>query len=190
MHHKIGGPVREFNGFKRTICSCGECAINCRFIPGYLLPEDLDNIATFHGARFNPFLDWNGQDESFRQFILSNFLASPGALVAKAGRIFRIRTIVPARGDFGWCRFFDGRLCNIHPVAPFGCAFFDSHQKQSKSNSISAMGLELIARLWETQPRSLYCEIWNDLHVRGLRAPAPEDCRNRMSKETMDIAQH
>ena len=41
--------MRIFMGHCRTICNCDLCAINCRFIPGYLLPEDLDKIATFLG---------------------------------------------------------------------------------------------------------------------------------------------
>ena len=41
--------MRIFMGHWRTICNCDLCAINCRFIPGYLLPEDLDYIATFLG---------------------------------------------------------------------------------------------------------------------------------------------
>jgi Fe-S-cluster containining protein len=141
------------------------------------LPEDLEMI---HGAKFNPFLDWHHQAASFRQFILTNLLASPGALVMKDGRVFRIRTLVPARNDSGWCRFFDGSLCTIHQVSPFGCAFFDSHQGQSHSNAISAMGLQIIAGLWEDQPRSLYCQVWKELYRKGMRAPAPEECRERM----------
>ena len=160
--------MRVFRGFQRTFCSCELCAINCRFIPGYLLPEDLEKMSTFLGyARLFEFAE-------------KNLLASPGALVMKDGRVFRIRTLVPSRNEHGWCRFFDGKLCEIHPVAPFGCAFFDSHQKQSRSDVISATGLEIIARLWEGRTRSLYCETWNDLHQRGMRAPAPEECKERM----------
>ena len=164
--------MRIFAGHWRTICNCDLCAINCRFIPGYLLPEDLDYIATFLGY------------SKLSEFAEKNLLASPGAIVIKNGRLCRIRTLVPVRNDRGWCRFFDGSLCTIHPVAPFGCAFFDSHQEQSESNAISAKGLQIIAGLWEDQPRSLYCQIWNDLHGRGMRAPAPEECRDRMSEQS------
>lgn len=160
--------MRFFLGHRRTICKCDLCATNCRFIPGYLLPEDLDHIP--------PFL---GYSELF-EFAEKNLLASPGALVAKNGKLFRIRTLVPARNDRGWCKFFDGRLCTIHPVSPFGCAFFDSHQKQSESNAISGAGLTIIAGLWEDHPDSPYCQIWNELDRKGMRAPAPEKCREKM----------
>ena len=160
--------MRFFMGHCRTVCNCELCAINCRFIPGYLLPKDLDKIATFLGY------------SKLSEFAEKNLLASPGAIVIKDGRLCRIRTLVPARNQSGWCKFFDGSLCTIHPVSPFGCAFFDSHQEQSESNVISAEGLQVIAGLWEDQPRSRYCQIWNHLHVRGMRAPAPEECRKRM----------
>jgi Fe-S-cluster containining protein len=133
-------------------------------------------------VKVNPFLDWHHQHTSFRRFILDHLLASPGALVIKDGILCRIRTIVPSRNIDGWCTFFDGRHCTVHPVAPFGCAFFDSHQEQGESNVISAKGLQIIARLWENQPRSLYCQVWNDLYRTGRRASAPEECRNRMRK--------
>jgi hypothetical protein len=163
--------MRIFLDHRRTICECAQCKINCRFIPGYLLPEDLSEIAAF--------LDYSDLFE----FAKENLLASPGALVIKGGVLCRIRTLVAARNDRGWCRFFDGSPCTIHPVAPFGCAFFDSHQDQCESNAISANGLEIIARLWDDRPRSLYCEIWNDLFQRGMRAPAPEECRKKMSEQ-------
>jgi hypothetical protein len=164
--------MRIFAGHFRTICNCDLCAIDCRFIPGYLLPEDLDKIATLLGY-----------SKSF-EFAEKNLLASPGALVIKAGRLCRILTLVPGRGHSGWCRFFDGSLCTIHSAAPFGCAFFDSHQEQSESNTISAKGLQIIAGIWEDQPFSRYCQIWNELHRRGMRAPAPEECRDRMREQS------
>jgi hypothetical protein len=166
--------MRIFMGHHRTTCDCDLCAANCRFIPGYLLPEDLTNIPLF--------LSYS---ELF-EFAEKNLLASPGALVMKNGKVLRIRTIVPARDEQGWCRFFDGSLCTIHPVAPFGCAFFDAHQAQSESNTISAKGLEILARLWENQPRSLYCQVWNHLYRKGMQAPAPEECRNRMREHQME----
>jgi hypothetical protein len=148
------------------------------------LPEDLPRITAFHGVNFNPLVDWQDQNAVVHQFILQNFLASPGALVLKNGKPCRIRTIVPARNN-GWCRFFDGNLCTIHPVAPFGCAYFDTHQTQDLSSAISAKGLTIIARMWAEEPRSLYCEAWNDLHERGLMAPSPEQCRNSMKRWQM-----
>ena len=42
--------IRTEFGFERTACACSECAINCRFIPGYLIPADLDRIAGHLGS--------------------------------------------------------------------------------------------------------------------------------------------
>jgi len=90
--------MRNLMGFERTTCDCELCAANCRFIPGYLLPEDLIRIGKFVGySDLSPFVE-------------QNFLAPPGALVVKAGQLLRIRTIVPGRGEHGWCKFFDGKL--------------------------------------------------------------------------------
>jgi hypothetical protein len=32
-------------GFERTVCDCRACKINCKFIPGFLLPSDIRRIA-------------------------------------------------------------------------------------------------------------------------------------------------
>jgi hypothetical protein len=114
------------------------------------------------------------------RFAEENLLASPGALAVKDGKLIRIRTIVPARNKEGWCKFFDGRYCTIHPVAPFGCAFFDHHQDPRESEFISKLGLTRVAAIWKEKPRSLYSRIWQYLHDLGLISPAPEESRNLM----------
>lgn len=172
--------MRSFMGYPRTFCDCRDCALNCQYIPGYLLEDDLSRIAAFHGIHLNPLLDWRLQSHEIRQFVMQSFLASPGALVLRNGKPCRIRTLVPARNDNDWCKFFDGRFCTIHRVAPFGCAFFDAHQTRERSNTISAKGLTILARMWVEEPGSLYCQIWSDLYTRRLRAPSPEECRNKM----------
>jgi hypothetical protein len=162
--------MRSFLGIPRTVCSCDRCAVNCRFIPGYLLPEDLTGIARFLGH------------SDIMTFAMENLLASPGALVSKGGRIQRIRTIVPARSESGWCKFFDGRLCTIHPVAPFGCAFFDSHQDPGLSHVLSALGLTYIASQWGIKGGYFYGEVWLHLHSAGLHASPPEESRRQMQE--------
>ena len=32
-------------GFTRTACSCDEDVLNCYFVPGYLIPDDLSRLA-------------------------------------------------------------------------------------------------------------------------------------------------
>ncbi len=92
---------REF-GFDRTVCSCEECVNNCRYIPGYLIPADLERIARFLGVR------------NTVTFAIENLLASPGATVMKEGRLFQIPTLVPRRKDDGSCLFLDkNNLCRF-----------------------------------------------------------------------------
>jgi hypothetical protein len=72
-------------GFERTLGDCGACKINCKFIPGFLLPSDIRRIAE-HLGYSNPV-----------ECALDNLLASPGAIVMDHGQIRRIQTLVPAR---------------------------------------------------------------------------------------------
>jgi Fe-S-cluster containining protein len=154
--------MREFMGFPRTICDCELCAMSCKFIPGYLMIEDLILMAQFLGY------------SNLLECAEENLLASPGALVSKGNQLHGIRTIVPARGENEWCRFFDGRHCRIHPVASFGCALFDSHQDPRRSEEISKLGLMCIAAQWRMEENSLYCKVWNHLQGLGLISPSPE----------------
>src|SRR5208337_1439820 len=61
-------------GLERTACGCGACVTNCRFMPGFLIPSDLERMIP---AGVDPYL-WADK----------NLLASPGALVMKDGETF------------------------------------------------------------------------------------------------------
>lgn len=160
---------REFNS-PRTICSCDPCTHYCLHLPGYLLPSDLTRIKQ-HLAPDLDLFAWARE----------HLLASPGAVVMQRGCLFRIPTLVPARREDGACHFLTSdRKCSIHAVAPFGCAFFDSHQKRQESDRLSSLGLHVILEAWRTG--DTYAQIWIELDKAGLRAPAPEACRNQ-SKE-------
>ena len=82
-------------GFERTVCDCKACKINCKFIPGFLLPSDIRRIA-LHLGYSNPV-----------EFAFGNLLASPGAIVMDHGQIRRIQTLVPVRRQDGACLFLD-----------------------------------------------------------------------------------
>jgi Fe-S-cluster containining protein len=154
--------------YKRTVCACPSCAEHCRHLPGCLAPGDLELIT-----------EWlNREDASDTDRVLAKdleilFCASPGALVAREGTPFRIGTIVPAKTETGACVFLDettGR-CLIHPVAPFGCAFFDNHISVQESNHRSrAMLLEILQSPDYKQARRRMID-------RGQVAQAPEDLR-------------
>lgn len=161
--------MRQEFGFSRTVCDCKDCTINCRFIPGYLLPDDLIRIAEKVGA------------ENITIFAERYLLASPGAVVgcSETGQRRQIRTLVPARRDDGACIFLKADKCTIHEVSPFGCAFFDAHQPGEESNRRSIEGLMVVDAEWGRQD-SLYAALWLSLFTAGRVAPHPMEARARM----------
>lgn len=124
-------PLRE--RFERTVCACKACSRHCHHMPGCLGTGDLARIA-----------------EHLKKVpaeIMHMFRASPGALVSRSGLQFRIGTIVPAKNETtGACVFLDDAgKCQIHDVAPWGCAYFDDHMDPAEANLRSALMLEEIA---------------------------------------------
>lgn len=161
-------PARTEFGFSRTVCACLDCTMNCRYIPGYLIPADLDRIHQ-QMAPGQDFLTWAGH----------HLRASPGAKLLHRGKVFRVPTLVPARQSNRACTFLtaEGR-CAIHAVAPFGCSFFDSHMPGSEADRRSLRGLQAIMQAWAGG--ELYAQVWLALDQAGLVAPAPEVCRQQM----------
>jgi hypothetical protein len=156
-------------GFERTTCACNVCVLNCRVMPGYLIPADLERIIP-------PYVD------SFL-WAQENLLASPGALVmnSQTGRTFRIGTLVPAiKADGGGCINLtkDGR-CKIHQIAPFGCSFFDCGPEPP------GLALEGVCAVQDAQrdPLSRYARIWAHLYHMGRVQERAEVLRERMRKE-------
>lgn len=157
---------REF-GFTRTHCGCVKCQLNCRHMPGFLAPSDL--------GRMIP------ECEHAPTWAETQLLASPGALVSKGGRRFRIHTLVPAVKADGACIHLtaEGR-CDIHQVAPFGCAYFDCGPDPRLRASTAA--LLAVMEEW-FRADSLYVEIWIHLHELGLIQEAPEVLIQRIKQE-------
>lgn len=108
------------HGFERTVCACKQCTACCKRQPGSLAPGDYERIQGYTQMT----------DEEMR----AKFWASPGALVRKHdGTVVRIGTITP-RFDRRKkaCVFLDDNdRCTIHAVAPWGCAYCDTHQSWS-----------------------------------------------------------
>jgi Fe-S-cluster containining protein len=108
--------------FARTVCACAACTRCCKEQPGPLARGDLERIAEHLGETVE-------QAEA-------HFWASPGAMVmnSSTGRQFRVGTITP-RLVRGRCVFLDEQdRCRVHPVAPAGCAYFDTHQSSVEGN--------------------------------------------------------
>lgn len=155
-------------GFPRTTCACNACVNNCRNLPGMLIPSDIPRIARHLG-----FTD-------VMEFARDNLLASPGALVQIDDQQVRIPTIVPQRTLDGSCKFLQNDRCTIHPVSPFGCAFFSEHEPRSTGDHKSKLGLVQIMRDHRSNGR--YSRIWSMLDSLDLRAPDPRILRRRMNQ--------
>jgi Fe-S-cluster containining protein len=76
------------------------------------------------------------------------FWNSPGMVIARVAngwRHERVRTITP-RFENGKCIFFENGRCAIHPVAPFGCRYFDMHMDRDEGHQRAAWGVQQIDR--------------------------------------------
>lgn len=162
-------------GFTRTECACRECQVNCRRIPGYLIPDDIERISHHLGYK------------NVGEFAYDYLLASPGATVmGTGGRISQIPTIVPRRKSEGYsCVFLDSdNRCSIHTVSPYGCSFFDCHQSHEEANRRSSRGLQEIARHWAAgSAATAYTVLWRLLYEAGRRAIPPHVARGQMQSD-------
>lgn len=140
-------------GVARTVCACAECKAHCRFMPGYLIAADLERLIPAHASP----LAWAD----------NNLLASPGALVVRRGKLFRIPTLVPGVKRDGSCiHFTPDERCAVHPLAPFGCAFFDHRDTMEDQRGLGQQGLLAVLAAWH-DPASLYRQIWERLYNAG-----------------------
>ena len=164
-------PRTEF-GFARTECACASCASHCRVVPGYLMPADVERISR-HLGYANPL-----------SFASENLLASPGATVLQAGQLRQLPTLVPRLQANGACAFLDeNSRCRIHAVAPYGCAYFDSHMSDDEATRRSTRGLMEVARLWANPKAHLYTLLWRILDATNRRALPPALARLLRSGE-------
>jgi Fe-S-cluster containining protein len=110
--------------FTRTTCACKACTACCKRQPGPLAPGDFERIQAHLQA----------SDEEMQKL----FWASPGAVGRlHSGKTVRVGTITP-RFHKGRCVFLDENdRCKIHSVAPFGCAYFDTHMDNSTAQERS-----------------------------------------------------
>jgi hypothetical protein len=163
-------------GFCRTVCACRDCTLNCRYLPGYLVPADLERMH----QHLSP-------AEDLHAWARRHLLASPGALVLRWGRLARISTLVPARQPGGACTFLtDAGRCAVHAVAPFGCAFFDAHMPKAEADRRSRRGLQAVLEAWGAGDP--YARLWALLADAGLVAPPPEVARQQLRRALGDNA--
>jgi Fe-S-cluster containining protein len=154
-------------GFERTVCACPDCKRYCEYLPGVVIPSDLERLTEYLGY------------SSPVEFALENLLASPGATVIDGGQIRQVPSLVPARDQSGACLFLDEESrCRIHSVSPFGCGYFDHHQTNEEANRRSNAAYHQIDLAWKSN--DLYARIWLLLKVMGRVAPPPTELRARM----------
>lgn len=115
--------------FKPTTCTCREDRQNCMEQPGHLLPGQLAEILDYLKVPLSRAAEF--------------FWNSPGMLLGRAGRVFRIRTITP-RLENGKCVFYKNERCTIHAVAPYGCRYFDVHMRSAKGQKRASWGATFI----------------------------------------------
>jgi hypothetical protein len=86
---------------------------------------------------------------------------------------------LPARQPDGVCVFLtaDSR-CAIHAIAPYGCAFCDSHQTADEADRRSSQGLRAILEDWWIN--GPYAQLWATLQAAGRVAFAPEVLRSSL----------
>lgn len=113
--------------FSRTVCGCTQCVDCCKRQPGPLIPGDYERITAYLGVDAKQFL-----------------VASKGATVLTGDGVLRkIGTITP-KYEHGKCVFLtDDNQCLIHPVAPAGCAYFDTHMYAQEGQKRGAWLIKL-----------------------------------------------
>jgi hypothetical protein len=106
-------------------------------MPGTVAPGELERIAEHLGQPCD------------MTFVSQYFDASDGPLVGKMAngelQQYQIPTIVPRLTETGCVFLKDGR-CQIHPVAPFGCAYHRVCVTEPDADDKSAYVLNLIMR--------------------------------------------
>lgn len=117
--------------FERTVCACHSCKACCKRQPGPLASGDFERLVTWREEQ--------GFDRDLAEkWVKDHLWASPGCIVKNGlGETKRIGTITP-RYKKGKCVFLTAdERCSIHEVAPFGCAFFDTHMSWGKAHTRS-----------------------------------------------------
>ena len=163
-------PNREEFGFQRTTCSCRKCSLWCEFVPGALVPSDLDRLIP------------SGQDP-FR-WAEQHLLASPGFQIRSPQFTFSIPSLVPRRQENGHCHWLLNGRCEVHDDSPYGCAFHSqcnqTAAQAAKVAEIRYAGLEARGKAFEED--GLYARIWHHLWGMGLQELSTQSSNQRAAE--------
>lgn len=164
--------MREEFGFVRNSCSCRKCSVFCEFIPGSLVPPDLDRLIPPGDAP----LFWAEQ----------HLLASPGFQIKTPQFTLSIPSLVPRRQENGHCHWLQGGRCSVHENSPYACAFHNQClQTDAQAERISIAGREARAKAFKED--GLYAQIWRHLWAKGLRELTSKESMRRVREELVGI---
>ena len=162
--------------FERTSCDCELCKVPCRHMPGAMIPGDLEAISDHLGVHMSG------------PWVEEHFRASEGPRVRYQGVWFSVApSMVPAQKEDGSCVFLDddGR-CEVHPVAPFGCAYMDMHmgKEEADARSMAMMGEQVEDAQSED---GFYTTCIRVLAGKGLVAPPLRERRENFHRELKTV---
>lgn len=135
--------MRTEFGYSRTECSCRKCQLWCEHQPGFLVPSDLDRLIP--------------PDQDALAWAELHLRASLGFRTVVGPMILCIPSLVPAKQAHGHCHWYSDGNCQVHDVAPFGCAFLDQHLTQRDAEERNEAGRESRGRTFERN--ELYAQI-------------------------------
>ena len=95
-------------------CICNQCKSDCRFKPGWFLPDEAEKVANHLGITIEELFNTKLMVDWWEDYPEDIFLLSPAIINEDAGQEF---TANPR----GQCIFYKKGLCEIHPVKPFEC---------------------------------------------------------------------
>ena len=163
--------------YQRTECGCKVCVTCCKHMPGNLIPEDL------------PLLAGSNEYEDILRWAREHLLASEGALVVHPSdptTAFRVGTLVPKIKPDGSCIFLSpANRCEIHSVAPFGCAYNDTHMTFEEGHERSVAAVTATAAAHDTG--DVYSRVWQVLWDAGQRAAPLAERKGRLAAETKRV---
>lgn len=158
--------MRKEFGYERVKCDCNDCIEPCTYLPGYLIPADLERMKSI----------MDGMD--IFKWAEEHLLASPGATVfdRNTGEVCCIPTLVPSRGEDGFvCHWLKDNKCTVHEISPFGCAFFKVCEERDNWQELSLRGLQVI--LEDHQNNGTYSQVWYHLNQKGLIAKSSTELK-------------
>jgi len=157
--------IRNEFGFARTQCGCARCSVFCRFMPGYLIPSDLERLIP---PEEDPF--------TWARSHLRALMVAPGGMPS----------LVPAQQADGHCHWYQDGGCAVWQNSPYGCAFFDQHMNQEAHEQRNQPGRKVRQEAFEQN--TLYAQLWQALTDGGLvTAGRGKELNERLYAEFQEI---